>query len=97
MNGIGRQLRGKRHWVDGSSSIGTIFPDIHEVGCRVRRQHGFVETGFGNLNLMDFGLTRVTCKEGQPDKLLTVTGSKTGVLGPGKYTLMWQVSKVADA
>ena len=50
LNGIRWQLREERHRIDGGWSIGTIFPDIHKVGCRVRREHGFVETGFGNFN-----------------------------------------------
>ena len=52
---------------------------------------------FGIFTLMDFGLTRVTCRVGQPNRLLTATVSRTGMLGLGKYTLIWQVSKTTDA
>ena len=39
----------------------------------------------GIFTLMDFGFTQVTCRVGQPNRFLTVTVSKTGVLGLGKY------------
>ena len=32
-------------------SIDTIFPYVHEVGCRIRRLQGVVEAGFENFDL----------------------------------------------
>ena len=64
-------MRGRRHGSVGGGSIDTIFPYVHEVGCRIRRLQGVVEAGFENFDLDGLWTRRFVYAHAHPDNSYT--------------------------